>query len=494
MKRIAFKIRKKIIKTFLFCVLSVLIFAIFTFQVYREMGHRLSLLELADELYQDILEVRRFEKNFFLYKQPYSLTEAISYIDRVDELYRAHEPQILSLKKGSQDAAFRAAFSQYKQTISEVRVVSDGDSERVGRANLAPQEEALRNFGQTLVEIAEQWANEERVEINRLFQRALFLFAASMVVFTILGVLLAFYVGRLFVKPLDQMQQAMDKIAHGDFTKIEETESLAEEFTTMFRAFNRMIHELEEHQEQLVQSRKIAAIGTLTAGIAHELNNPINNIVLCAEALKEDLPELPQEEALSIINDILTQSERASEIVRELLDFSRSEQPEYESLNISPIVKYSLKLVRNQLLLSGIQEEIDVPDDLPVVYGERKSLQQVFLNLLINAVQAMPGGGSLTVRAGVSDQCFWPPPAHDTSHRWLKLDVIDSGVGIEPQDLPRIFDPFFTTKAVGKGTGLGLSVTYGIIQKHRGHIEVKSHKGEGTCFTVFLPLEDERAI
>ena len=313
--------------------------------------------------------------------------------------------------------------------------------------------------------MTERWEKEERLQIDRLFQRAMGLFIVSVVVFLALGVVVAFYLTRMLVRPLFQMQQAMDKIAHGDFTPIPEPESSSEEFFALFRAFNRMIHELEVHQEQLVQSRKIAAVGTLTSGIAHELNNPINNIVLTAEALKEDFRELTQEEALGLIQDILAQAERASEIVKGLLDFSRAEHPEFEPLSIAGVIQDTLKLVRNQLSLSGIQVEEDLPVDLPPIHGDRKSLQQVFLNLFINAIQAMLDGGTLHIRAYLSPD-----------GQWLEVEVTDTGVGIDPEHLSRIFDPFYTTKQVGRGTGLGLSVTYGIVEKHGGHIEVKSQQ------------------
>jgi signal transduction histidine kinase len=337
----------------------------------------------------------------------------------------------------------------------------------------------LRRQGQELLNITERWEKEERLQIDRLFQRAMFLFIISVVVFLALGIVVAFYLSRMLVQPLVQMQHAMDKIAHGDFTPLPEPGpgTSSEEFFALFRAFNRMIHELEVHQEQLVQSRKIAAVGTLTSGIAHELNNPINNIVLTAEYLKEDFHDLSEEEVMGLIQDVLIQSERASEIVKGLLDFSRAEHPDFEALPIGAVIQDTLKLVRNQLTLSGINVEDDIPPDLPPVYGDRKSLQQVFLNLFINAIHAMLDGGSLQIRAY---------PSAD-SH-WLVIDVTDTGVGIDPAHLPRIFDPFYTTKQIGRGTGLGLSVTYGIVEKHDGHIEVKSRVGEGTTFTVMLPL------
>ncbi len=475
MEKATFKIRAKVIRTFLFCVLAVLVFAVFSFQVHREIGRRLQLLEVTNDLFNNILEIRRFEKNFFLYQEPASLEEALSYVRRVARLYQENEKEILRLKKGPLEPGFPRLLRRYQDVLEEL---AQGVKQGLPRGGSA--EEALRNLGQELLNLTERWAREERLEIDRLFTRAMSLFVISVVAFVALGVLVAFYLARLFVRPLVQMQQAMDKIAHGDFTPIPPAvEAQSEEFAAMFRAFNRMAHELQEHQEQLVQSRKIAAIGTLTSGIAHELNNPINNIVLTAETLKEDFRSLPEEEALGLIQDILVQSDRASEIVKGLLDFSRSEHPEFIPLSLAGVIHDTLKLVRNQLVLSGIQVEEELPP-LPPILGDRKSLQQVFLNLFINAIQAMPDGGNLRIRAASQD------------HTWLKVEVRDTGVGIAAKDLPRIFDPFFSTKQVGRGTGLGLSVTYGIIEKHGGHIEAHSKKGQGSTFTILLPLQEEQ--
>lgn len=480
MQQATYKIRRRVITTFLFCVLSVLIFAVFSFQVHREIGHRLRLLELTDDLFHNILEARRFEKNFFLYKQPDSLSEAFSHVQRVEELYREHEQEILRLKSDPRDPEFRRTLLRYKEVLLQIESLFQQPVSERGSQNFLRLEESLRNQGQGLVEMTERWERTERAQIDRLFQRAMYLFFVSVLVFLALGILVAFYLARLLVRPLFQMQQAMEKIAHGDFTPIPEPECRSEEFFTLFRAFNRMIHELEEHQEELLQSRKIAAIGTLTSGIAHELNNPINNIVLTAEALREDFSQLGQEEALALIQDILTQSERASEIVKGLLDFSRSERPEFETVTIPTLIDNTLKLVRNQLMLSGIQVDKEIPADIPTISGDRKSLQQVFLNLFINAIQAMPDGGRLRIVVHNSED-----------GHWLKIDVVDTGAGIDPDHLPHIFDPFFTTKSVGRGTGLGLSVTYGIIEKHGGHIEAHSQKGQGATFTISLPSQRE---
>ena len=483
MKKTTFKIRRKIIVAFLFCCLSVLMFAVLSFQIHREIGHRLRLVEVADDLVNDLLEVRRFEKNFFLYKEYDSLVQAMAYVDRVEGLYLKNEPHILRLTGDHKRLSFPQTLSAYKETLEKIQSKLSQEGAGKESPDFAKWEESLRTTGQNLLEMAGAWAKTERVKIERLFQWALLLFVISMLFFGALGVFVAFYISRLFTRPLIQMQQAMEKIAKGDFTPIPVDLSHSEEFAPLFIAFNRMIHELEERQEQLVQARKISAIGTFTSGIAHELNNPVNNIVLTAEALKEDFLHLEGEEALAMIQDILVQSERASEIIKNLLDFSRSERPEVVSISIPSVISDTLRLVRNQLLLAGVEEVTEVPSDLPQVYGEYKSLQQVFLNLFINAIHAMPEGGKLLIRGSVSGD-----------REWVSIEVIDTGIGIEPEDIPRIFDPFFTTKEVGKGTGLGLSVSYNLIRKHGGNIEVDSAPGRGTIFTVKLPTNRSQMI
>jgi signal transduction histidine kinase len=479
MKVTTFRIRRRIIRAFLFCVLAILIFAGLSFQAHREMGRRLRLVELADDMVNNILEMRRFEKNFFLYREPTSLKEARYYLKRVEGICCRKEEEILKLQKGSQLEQFHRALTQYRETFDLIENLLQESSPGEEPTALPSLEENLRSLGQQILGLAESRAKEERAAIDRLFLRALYLFVISIVLFVILGFLVAWYISRLLVRPLFQMQQYMEKIAHGDFTAIPESECKSQEFFSLFRAFNRMIKELEHHQEQLIQSGKIAAIGTLTAGIAHELNNPVNNIVLTAEALKEDFSRLSQEEAMELIKDLLVQSERASEIVRNLLDFSRSEQPVFEPVDIGKIIRDTLKLLQNQIALSGVEVERELPPELPIIYGDPKTLQQVFLNLFVNAIQAMKDGGMLAIKAS----------SEDGGH-WLKVEVADTGIGIDPEDLPHIFEPFYTTKEVGRGTGLGLSVSYGIVQKHGGHLEVKSQKGKGATFTVVLPIEE----
>jgi signal transduction histidine kinase len=238
-----------------------------------------------------------------------------------------------------------------------------------------------------------------------------------------------------------------------------------------------MMGELESRQEQLVQSRKIAAVGTLTSGIAHELNNPINNISLILESLVEDGMTMGKSERLRLFQEAMAQTDRASETVKNLLEFSRASHPKMENISIEEIVDKTVRLVKNELRLNNIKFSKKVGDEIPEMTVDRSGIQQVLLNLFINSIQAMPKGGDLKVLIRLSD-----------SLKEVLIDIEDTGEGIPSDQLNNIFDPFFTTKREGEGTGLGLSVSYSIIKKHRGRIEVKSTLGQGTCFSIYLPI------
>lgn len=460
------------------CILCVLVFAIFSYRIHVDIGRHLKVLEEADDLYQEVLELRRIEKNFFLYRDPASLGQAKFHLNRLEGIFLASEEEFIRSMEKEERRHLRSLLASYGDLLSKIDAAYGA---RGGSSNVESSlhhEEELRALGQRLLETTKAWSVAERFAIDKLSERAIQLFLVSVVVFTALGIGLAFYVAKLLVRPLEQMERTMEQIAQGNFTLPPEPRTRAQEPISLFRAFNRMIHELERRQDELVQSRKMAAIGTLTSGIAHELNNPLNNIVLTAEAMKEELEKLREAELVGMADDILSQSERASEIVRDLLDFARSERPDFEEIRVGELILQSLKLVRNQAAVTGIEVEARIAEDLPDIYGERRSLQQVFVNLFVNAIQAMPEGGTLSIEA-------WRMPGTEE----VAIRVADTGVGIPAQYLSRIFDPFFTTKGVGRGTGLGLTVTYGIVEKHGGKIDVQSEVGKGTTFTVVLPRQ-----
>jgi hypothetical protein len=229
-----------------------------------------------------------------------------------------------------------------------------------------------------------------------------------------------------------------------------------------------------ELEQRLVQADKLSSIGLLAAGVAHEVNTPLAVISTYAQMLAKQMAEDSPQKTV-ILDKIAKQTFRASEIVNSLLNFSRTSSTSFGDVNLNKIIQETLSLLEHQLQKSGVQIKTDLNASLPAIHGNTGKLQQVFLNLFINARDAMAGGGTLEVRT-------WRDGGS------VKVDVADSGHGIAPEHLRRIYDPFFTTKGAQKGTGLGLSVTYGIIQEHGGSIEVTNRPDGGARFRLELPV------
>jgi signal transduction histidine kinase len=277
---------------------------------------------------------------------------------------------------------------------------------------------------------------------------------------------------------LARITRESEAVAQGAFERITPFGGDARnEINRLVTAINRMVAKLEKEQEQLIQSRKIASIGTLTAGIAHEINNPVNNLSLILESLLEDGVHMDRAERQRLYREAMDQADRTSEIVKNLLEFSRASHPKLEELNLEEIVDKTARLVNNEMKLNNIEFHKEVSNGLPLAQLDRGGLQQVLLNLFMNSIQAMENGGRLTVRIGPAEI-----PAE------VRIDVMDNGPGIAPENLDQVFDPFFTTKKEGVGTGLGLSVSYNIVKKNRGRMEVLSKPGQGACFSIILPL------
>jgi two-component system NtrC family sensor kinase len=243
-----------------------------------------------------------------------------------------------------------------------------------------------------------------------------------------------------------------------------------------------MTKKLSEAQRQVYQSQKLAAVGQLAAGVAHEINNPLTGVLSYGSFLLkrvEDKPEFKED-----LEVIVRETKRCREIVKGLLDFARQSPPEKHACDTAEIVERAVRIVHAQLAAHGVVLEKNLPTDLPKIQADANQLQQVIVNLLLNANDAIgERGGIIALATNVVS-------SGDTSQsraQQVEIRVSDTGCGIPAADLQRIFDPFFSTKGP-KGTGLGLAVAWGIIEKHNGRIEVESEVGKGTTFRVLLPI------
>ncbi|HEY5649572.1 MAG TPA: ATP-binding protein, partial [Nitrospiria bacterium] len=244
------------------------------------------------------------------------------------------------------------------------------------------------------------------------------------------------------------------------------------------------VSEKEELERRVRHAEKLAAVGKMASGFAHEIGTPLSVIGGRAEYM---LRKMSKDDPLrENLGRIIGQMERIAKIVKKFLSFTRSQPIEISTVGIKPLLDDILPLFEHQILRQGIKTEMDIPASTPEIEADRDQLQQVFFNIIHNAVQVMPGGGTLSVR---SREATPPQGPSAPLRRFVKIDVGDTGPGVSSENISRIFDPFFTTKEIGEGTGLGLSVGYNIVKNHGGWIQVDSDAGKGAVFSVFLPVE-----
>jgi signal transduction histidine kinase len=297
------------------------------------------------------------------------------------------------------------------------------------------------------------------------------------------GGLIALYFTLVVGRRIDTISRTMSRVEAGDLTaKVPEGER--DELGRLGKSFNAMVARLAEaqqhlqdrHAKEIRRAEHLASLGKMAAGIAHEINNPLAGMQNCARTLLKGVRDERQRvQYLEMLQEGLG---RIGRTVRQLLDFAREAKPQLAETTLTPLLHRCLAFVEHELATRKIGCSVSLDAALPTLLADPYQLEQVFLNILMNALEAMPNGGTLTITAGV---------CHREGGPFVEAAVTDTGAGIPPENLPRVFDPFFTTKEVGKGTGLGLSVSYGIVRAHGGFIDVQSEVGKGTTFTIALP-------
>ena len=446
--------------------------------------------ELADAT----LEMRRFEKNHFLYHQASDLAEHARFATRAGELLQRDADAIDALAGPRAAAALGMDLARYTSAMAAYAE--------------APADEALaaaaRALGNRVVTVGERLATLERRSLNTalsVHQRNLLVSLAVVAALLVLtGILLA----RQVTRPLQAMETRMEAVASGQLTRLA-LDSPEREFVSLAEAFNHVLDELERRQHTLVRAEKLASLGTLLSGVAHELNNPLSNISSSAQILKEDLPPPPQAGEVQgegsavdqatrfhrqLIEDIDTETLRARRIVRALLDYAGDREFKPAPVQVSDLVEETLRFLKSKRP-PGIEVHVDIAADLTIL-GDRPRLQQVLLNLIINAYDAMQSYGELSItgRAGIvgkNDGFVAVTGQCRPGHAVIDLTLTDSGPGIPPELLQKVFDPFFTTKAIGQGSGLGLFITHEIIEEHGGCISVANRAQGGAEFRIRLP-------
>jgi two-component system NtrC family sensor kinase len=315
-------------------------------------------------------------------------------------------------------------------------------------------------------------------------KRAIAMFLGITLVGMIVALIVSNFLARGILQPIRGLVSASGRWAKGDFdyrvkiTRKDEIAKLEETFNFMVSSLKERDDKLREYtDQQIMKSERLATIGQLAAGVAHEINNPLGTISIYAQMVLDELDK-DSDSCRESMAVVMKQTNRAGRIVKDLLEFARQSEPEMRMLNITDVLTKAIAITTHPAELQNIRLLTDLTPELPDIQGDSDKLQQVFVNIIVNALQAMPEGGILTVRTRLTEDSGF-----------VEIEISDTGCGIPQEHLSKLFDPFFSTKRTGEGTGLGLSVTLGIVEKHNGTIDVKSKVGEGSTFIIRLPAE-----
>ncbi len=536
--------------------------AAFGFFAYREMGaitKQLQFLEVADDVSITMLEVRRYEKNFLLYRDKDSLPELRKYIDILEkyidnirgeiiseigvESYDAMKKTITEYKlwaykvvetAGLQDKQVSlirevgrdierklsgrklqtflvlrryeknliiykdsANYETFLNTYASLGLKGDGEVAEYkslvdGLYNLYDKErlyvEKMRSNAREVQSYTVKLSRKERSDISATLKTSMRLLLYAVLTIIALGIAINIELSMSIGIPLRRLEKITKKIAAGDFSESVEVKG-GGEVASLGTSFNQMedklrtalsdlehtIKSLQEKQAQLVEAEKLASIGILAAGIAHEINNPLTSVLTFSNLMLEQMPEDdPNRERVKMM---AWETNRARIIVRQLLSFAREAPLRSVAVDVNQPVREIVDSLMIQDKFKDIELVMSLAHDIPEIHADPAQVGQVVLNIVLNALHSITPPGRIEV-------------ATRAVGGFVEIAVSDTGCGIPEENIGRIFEPFYTTKDTS-GTGLGLAVSYGIVKKHRGYIEVKSEAGKGSIFTVRLPLDGQ---
>jgi signal transduction histidine kinase len=409
-----------------------------------------------------IFEARRFEKNYFLYKNREDLEKAFSYVESCEKILKEQEEDfrkflgILTLQELKNDIKF------YKEAIS---LVKNGECQSKNCI------ESVRDAGRILTYHAERLNALKNEKLKENLDRLKNLVLVLLVLLVLFALFYTYYIYASFNKPLKSLERYILEISRGKFCALPPI-SEDREIVLLVEAINTMLAELDKRKDYIVQTEKLATLGTFLFGLTHELNNPLNNIYTTCQVLKEEIKDgnCSHEFVEDLLTEMESEIERIKKMVRSILDYSKPGTK--EEFNVKQIVEEILLYLKG-IIPHQVKVKVEIPEGI-TVYADPQHLKQVFINLIKNAVDAIEGEGEIKIKA------------EETENQAI-LYVSDTGKGIPANILPKIFEPFFTTKESGKGYGLGLFIVYHLIQSNGGTIEVESEVGKGTTFIIKLP-------
>ncbi len=466
---------------------AILVVSLFFVGELRTLEERVVRGQRATDLFDTALEIRRFERNYFLHHQAADRAENSRYIDHARDLLSDHRGDFEAIVPASRLNQLQRRLDDYQ------RRMSDFAAAEANRREMEAIEPQVRALGKEVVAIAEDMASTERRQIRSTLASFRNLLLGVILAMALLIVAIGRALSLRVVRPLKEMEARVSAISANPRETLS-APSHDREIVSIITAFNHMLRELDLRQKSLMRSERLASLGTMLSGVAHELNNPLSNISTSCQILQEEVGESDPATQRLYLEQIDQQTERARHIVRALLDFSREKAFSKVPVLLKPLVAQTVGFVRGEVSAKSVVK-LSIPDDLSVP-ADAQRLQQVFVNLIRNALEGLGPEGHIHISA---ETCRVSAPPEgtalgsgcDLAGEVVEISVADDGPGIAPDILPRIFDPFFTTREVGHGMGLGLFVVYEIVDEHGGCIAVQSEPGQGATFRIRLPLAVE---
>lgn len=514
-------LKKKIILSFIVSGFIITLLSVFLYLNFIEIKKETAFLELTDTIRSKSLQLRRHEKNYFLYAPAKAEEESkaiYAYLGELDDILKSMNPSSMD-----RTASLKTLVLEYREQFGKIEkllgtaMIESGKLKVSSLAYLKisrliesnfldkPLEDvnylqetfslpsghnlisclnefdadisALRKTGENILASSKELDKTAREKVDSFINMSRIAILVFFPLFLIVGFGTILFIISNVVKRLQMITNLIEKTGKGDFTHTSEPAYKwgKDEVGQLIRKFNDMEELLSHREKELLRSKKLSAIGMLASGVAHELNNPLNNIYTTAQRLtKKSGDQIP----LSVKNgldDIFSQALRVKGIVSDLLEFARGREPHIMAVELRSFISGAYKHLGSTISTGNVRFSQELHPDEIVMYADPEQLEQVFINLFINAIDAMSGEGALTVKAEEEDTL-------------VRIKVSDTGKGISRETLEKIFEPFYTTK--NKGTGLGLAIVYNIIQKHRGGIQVESEEGRGTTFIITLPKEN----
>ena len=447
----------------------------------------------VSDLNNTVLEMRRQEKNLFLYGDSNALGNTEMHAGAALAILQDEHAALATVSTTQLLTSLAASIETYRTMLSNWR------EERAVRSNL---EVDLRDQGQQITFLVDGIARSERLALASAVRNSRSWLLLSIAAVGVLVFLVGRHLALAVVTPLRRLELNLAPIAAGHFDHLEPA-SRDREFVAFTEAFNRMLGELDTRRRRMLQAEKLASLGVLVAGVAHELNNPLSNISSSCQLLLEELESAHPEQLATWLRQIDAETERSRLIVLALLEFGRQRELSLEPVRLVELFDKTRMLLGNNLRSRAAQLDIEVPDNL-VVHADPHRLQQVFINLLRNAMDAGGTGVRIRILARGCSAAHAALPADarvpgepdcnlHTDQNCTEILVEDNGPGIPADILPQVFDPFFTTREPGKGMGLGMYIIQEIILEHGGCVAVNTLPDKGTRITIRLPREEQQA-